>query len=253
VIWTSRAARRRGTLDLVSDAGDITHVPAAPATARRLRRVNRVAATAFLIGGSLFALGAALALAGVSARTTCWIYLIGGVFFSTGGYVSLLQVVNGPREVDAAGVLAAGRWRWWAREPGRAEWLSAATLFVGTLVFAILLVDSFIEGLSASAENRLVWSPDMIGCTLFLISGQLAIVEACHRSWCWRSRDLGWWIVMITQLGSVLFMVSAVASFARPIGGEVLSEPIANWGTLTGAVCFAIAGGLQELERPPGA
>jgi len=175
------------------------------------------------------------------------------VFFSTGGYVSLLQVVNGPREVDAAGVLAAGRWRWWAREPGRAEWLSAATLFVGTLVFAILLVDSFIEGLSASAENRLVWSPDMIGCTLFLISGQLAIVETCHRSWCWRSRDLGWWIVMITQLGSVLFMVSAVASFARPIGGEVLSEPVANWGTLTGALCFAVAGGLQELERPAGA
>jgi len=227
-------------------------VLAAPATARRLRRVNWVSATAFLIGGSLFALGAALALSGASARTCSWIYLIGGVFFSTGGYAGLLQVVNGPRAVDADGVLAAGRWRWWAREPERLEWLSAAALFVGTIVFAILLVDSFIEGLSASAENHLVWSPDMVGCTLFLVSGQMAIAEVCHRRWCWRSRDLGWWIVIVNQLGSILFMASAVASFARPVGGEILSVAVADWGTLTGALCFAVAGGLQELERPAG-
>jgi hypothetical protein len=225
-------------------------VLAAPATARRLRRVNWVSATAFVIGGSLFALGAALALSGAPAKTSSWIYLIGGVFFSTGGYAGLLQVVNGPRAVDANGVLAAGRWRWWAREPDRLEWLSAAALFVGTLVFAILLVDSFIEGLSASAENHLVWSPDMIGCTLFLVSGQMAIAEVCHRRWCWRSRDLGWWIVIVNQLGSILFMASAVASFARPVGGEILSVALADWGTLTGALCFAVAGGLQELERP---
>ena len=57
----------------------------------------------------------------------------------------------------------ADRWRWWAREPERLEWLSAAALFLGTLVFGILLVDSFIEGLGSTAENRLIWSPDMSG------------------------------------------------------------------------------------------
>jgi len=238
-------------VDFVSDSGEVTHVAAAPETARRLRRVNWVAASAFLLGGSLFALGAALALSGVTARTTCWVYLIGGVFFSTGGYASLLQVVNGPRSIGADGALVAGRWRWWAREPHRLEWLSAAALFVGTLVFGILLVDSFIEGLGGRAENRLVWSPDMIGCTLFIISGQMAIAEACHRRWCRRPRDLDWWIVMVNQLGSFLFMVSAVASFARPVGGLVLSPTLADWGTLTGALCFAVAGGLQEFERPP--
>ena len=72
-------------MDFVSDAGEVTHVLAAPATARRLRRVNWVSATAFVIGGSLFALGAALAPSGAAA-TSSWIYLIGGVFFSTGGY-----------------------------------------------------------------------------------------------------------------------------------------------------------------------
>jgi hypothetical protein len=228
----------------------VTHVSADPATRRKLRRVNWVAATAFLIGGSLFAIGAAFAEAGAGARTCCWIYLFGGVFFSTGGYATLLQAINAPRALDADGVLAADRWRWWSREPERLEWLSAAALFLGTLVFGVLLVDSFIEGLGSGAENRLVWSPDMIGCTLFLISGQMAIAETCHRAWCWRSRDLGWWIVVVNQLGSVLFMASAIASFARPVTGEVLNASVANWGTLTGALCFAIAGLLQEFERP---
>jgi hypothetical protein len=228
----------------------VRQIHAAPPIARRLRRVNWVSATSFLVGGSLFALGAALTLAGTSARTTCWVYLIGGVFFSSGAYAALLQVVNAPRALDESGMLAGHRWRWWAREPRRLEWLSAAALLLGTLVFAVLLVDSFIEGLSARAENHLVWSPDMIGCTLFLVSGQMAIAEACHRTWCRRSRDLGWWIVIVNQLGSILFMVSAVASFARPVGGEVLSASVANWGTLTGALCFAVAGALQEVERP---
>jgi hypothetical protein len=52
------------------------------------------------------------------------------------------------------------------------------------------------------------------------------------------------------QLGSVLFMVSAVASLVRAEGDEI-AVGIANWGTLTGALCFAVAGVLQEFERPP--
>jgi hypothetical protein len=148
---------------------------------------------------------------------------------------------------------APSRWHWWSREPGRLAWLSAATLFTGTLVFAINLVDSFIEGLSPAIENRLVWSPDIVGCLLFLISGHLAMVSI-GGGWgrFWRRRDLGWWIVAVNQLGSVLFMVSAVASFVRPSTGDELAVGIANWGTLSGALCFAIAGVMQEFEHPSG-
>ncbi len=126
-------------------------------------------------------------------------------------------------------------------------------LFTGTLVFAINLVDSFIQGLSAAAEDRLVWSPDIVGCLLFLISGHLAMV-GIGGGWrrFWRRRDLGWWIVAVNQLGSVLFMVSAVASFVRPATGDALAVGIANWGTLTGALCFAVAGVMQEREHPAG-
>jgi hypothetical protein len=216
----------------------------------RLRIANAIAATAFLIGGTLFAIGAALAQAGVEATVCASVYLVGGVFFSTGGYTSVLQVANEPGGPAAAG--GDARWRWWSREPQRLQWLSAVVLFSGTLVFAINLVDSFIEGLSPAAENRLVWSPDMVGCALFLVSGHLALVEIGGGRRFWRHRDLGWWIVGVNQIGSVLFMASAVASFVEPASAEAVNAGIANWGTLAGALCFAFAGLMQEFEHPLG-
>lgn len=217
---------------------------------RRSALLNAVAATAFLIGGSLFAIGAALAQSGVSPTACASVYLLGGVFFSTGGYASVLQVVNEPSDDPGGG--AETRWRWWSREPGRLQWLSAVVLFAGTLVFAINLIDSFIAELSPAVEDRLVWSPDMVGCSLFLVSGHLALVEIGGGRRFWRHRDLGWWIVGVNQIGSVLFMISAVASFVEPASAEAVNIGIANWGTLTGALCFAMAGLMQEFEHPLG-
>jgi hypothetical protein len=214
-----------------------------------LRRANAVAAGAFLVGGSLFAIGAALAQADIGGpRLAAVVYLVGGVFFSTGGYTSVLLAINAPhRRRD--GSWAHGRWRWWAREPRNYDYLAAAVLFSGTLVFAINLVDSLLGDLSPAQVDRLVWSPDLIGCALFLISGQLAMVDISGSWWRIRAEGLGWWIVFVNQVGSVFFMVSAVASFVRA-DGDMIAVGIANWGTLTGALCFAIAGFMQFFEPP---
>jgi hypothetical protein len=200
-------------------------------SSRHSARVNAVAASAFLVGGSLFALGAALAQAGVNPTACATIYLVGGVFFSTGGYASVVQVRAEPRLQRA----------------------SAVALFAGTIVFAINLVDSFIQELTPAAFDRLVWSPDMVGCALFLISGHLAMAGIAGGFWrVWHRRDLGWWIIAVNQIGSILFMVSAAASFVRPSSGDMVATGIANWGTLLGALCFAIAGLMQEFEHPLG-
>jgi hypothetical protein len=224
-------------------ATDLTYRPTGRRrVSLRSRTINAVSATAFVIGGSLFAIGAALAQGDVGGpRLAAGVYLAGGVFFSGGGYAAVLQVVNGPRE---------GRWRWWSAEPRRLEWLSTVVLFAGTLVFAINLLDSLLGDLSPAQYDRLVWSPDMVGCALFLVSGHLAMVEISG-GWlpCWRPRDLGWRIVAVNQLGSVLFMASAVASFVHR-DGDMVAVGIANWGTLTGALCFAVAGVMQEFEQP---
>ncbi|MFD9395955.1 hypothetical protein ACFWBB_36010 [Streptomyces sp. NPDC060000] len=251
-VWESRLARRRGVLAVRPlSAAATRHIRADAISITRLRRLNAIAAIAFIIGGALFAAGAAVGQLGSGDATECAsIYFAGGLFFTTGGYVSLLQVINAPRHVPGGeGRLVTRHWRWWSYEPTRVDWLSTFVLFAGTLVFAVDLLDSFLQGLSVQQVNRLIWAPDVIGCILFLISGHLAFVEICHGRLCVRPHDLGWWIVAANQLGSILFMVAALAAYTRPATGSLVNADIANWGTLTGALCFSLAGILQLGEH----
>lgn len=216
-----------------------------------LRRANWVAAGAFLVGGSLFAIGALLAQADIGGpRLAAVVYLVGGVFFSTGGYASVLLAINAPhRRRD--GTWARAPWRWWAREPRNIDYLAAAVLFAGTIVFGINLIDSMLGSLTPAQEDRLVWNPDIIGCILFLISGFLAMIDISGSWWRLRGEGLGWWIVFVNQIGSVLFMASGIASFVRA-DGDMIAVALANWGTFGGAACFAVAGAMQFYEPPDG-
>ncbi|MEV5484701.1 MULTISPECIES: hypothetical protein [Streptomyces] len=251
-VWESRAARKRGTLAVrPAGAAESSQRRADTAALARLRRLNGVAAGSFTLGGVLFAVGAALAqFSTAGPLVSATVYFIGGVFFTLGGYAALAQTINAPRREGTAGELTSHGFRWWSYEPGRVDWLSTFLLFQGTLVFGVNLLDSFLQGLTARQMNRLVWTPDMIGCALFLVSGQLAVIEVCHGRPCFHRRSLGWWIVAVNQLGSALFMVSALAAFSRPATGSLVNVGVANWGTLTGALCFAVAGVLQAYERP---
>jgi hypothetical protein len=251
--WDSRLARRRGVLTFRAEAGGAAAaLPPPLSVARPLRRVNWVAAATFTVGGSLFAAGAAVAQLGSGdATTAASIYFAGGLFFNVGAYASLLGAINAPRGVAADRTLTAERWRWWSYEPHRIDWLSTFLLLVGTLAFGIDLIDSFLRGLTTQQVNRLIWAPEVAGCVLFLISGHLAMTEVCHRFRpCLRRRDLGWSIVAINQIGSVLFMISALAAFTRPETGSEVNVDAANWGTLSGALCFAIGGVMQGFDQP---
>ena len=166
--WSSRRARKRSAIELERPADVRARAPRT-AGEQRQHTLNLIASAAFVVGGSLFAAGAALAeLGSADPKASACIYFAGGLFFNTGGYVTLLQAINGPREVDVDGSPHGRPWRWWSWEPDRIDWLSALILFAGTLVFGINLLDSFLDGLTVQQQNRLIWAPDMIGCALFL-------------------------------------------------------------------------------------
>lgn len=246
-----RLLRKRGVLLKGGQDPAEAEGRADSATARRLVRINAVAATAFIVGGSLFCVGAVLAQAHVGGpRLAAAVFLVGGVFFTTGGYASVLQVANAPRGADPDGVVRAPRWRWWSTEPGRLDWASAVALFVGTLYFGASLLVALIGDLTTAQLHRLVWSPEVIGCVLFLLSGHLALTEMHRDRPRGRRTDLGWWIAVVNQAGSALFMVAAIAAFVRPSTGDELAVGVANWATFAGAACFAAAGAMQEFERP---
>jgi hypothetical protein len=203
----------------------------------------------------LFALGAVVAQLGSGdAATSASIYLLGGVFFSSGAYGSVLQAVNFPPGTDAVpSASAERRWRWWSYEPMQSEWLAAFILFAGTLAFGISLLSAFIEGLSVQQENRLIWAPDMAGCILFLLSGRLLLVSVRDGGPWLRPRDLVWWVAALNQVGSVLFFIAGLAAFIRPATESAANIDVANWGTFGGALCFAAGGVLQALEQKGGA
>lgn len=214
------------------------------AQVRRLREVNLVAAVAFVLGGSLFALGAAFAQLGVGTLTTVNVtYLVGGFFFSLGGYVSIVLVSTGA-EAGATGL------RWWSYRPHERGWLSAVVLFVGTLLFAVSLVAAFAEGLTPRQSNGWIWLPDILGCLCFLGSGRLAMLDVCDGHVRVLAGVLDWWVVAVNQLGSILFFLAGLAAFTRPATSHAVDVQLVNWGTFAGAACFAIGGVIQTFAHP---
>ena len=189
---------------------------------------NLVAAISFFLGGSLFAVGAFLAQLGTTSLVTVNVtYLVGGFFFSLGGYVSILLA-----------------------PPHERAWRSAVVLFVGTLLFAVSLVAAFAEGLTPRQSNGWIWLPDILGCVCFLVSGHLAMLEVGAGRVRVRPHVLDWWVVAVNQLGSVLFFLAGLAAFTRPATSRELDVELVNWGTFTGAVCFAIGGVIQAFDTP---
>lgn len=250
VTWESRKARKRGFIEEVRD-GVVHRIMARPAVAVRLRRCNDLSGLSFFLGGALFTLGALMSQYDTASVTVIdWTFLVGGFWFSTGAYVALVQEINSPRKIGKDGALAARPWRWWAYEPHRPGWVAAFVLFCGTLAFAVSLVDAFLIGLSSGQTDKLIWAPEMVGCVLFLVSGHIGIIEVCHGRFRLMAGDLGWWIVLVNQIGSWLFMLSGLAAFVRPATGEVISVLAINWGTALGAACFSAAGLAQLFERP---
>jgi len=204
------------------------------AASRRLSRDNALAGAAFTLGGSLFSIGALLAQVGAELTIVNVTYLVGGFFFSLGGWLSIV--------ITQAASL------------GRR---SAVVLFVGTLLFAVSLVAAFAEGLTPRQSDGWIWLPDVLGCVCFLVSGHLAMLDVGGGRVRILTGDVDWWIVVVNQVGSVLFFLAGVAAFVRPATSEVINVGLVNWGTFAGAACFAVAGliqfggGLSSLRRAP--
>ena len=209
---------------------------------RRRVYVNLVAAVAFFFGGSLFALGALFAQLDVATLSTVNVtYLVGGFFFTLGGYVSILFASNTDSEE---------RLRWWGFLPRRRDWLSAFVLFVGTLFFGLSLVAAFAQGLTPRQSNGWIWLPDITGCVCFLVSGHLAMLDVGDGRVRVLARLVGWWVVAVNQLGSVLFFLAGLAAFTRPATSSAINIGLVNWGTFAGALCFAIGGVIQAFDTP---
>ena len=172
----------------------------------------------FAIGSTFFAIAtvpgmSAMAGAGL-ANVLCF---IGSWFFTSAAWMQLR--LSGPLLGTA--------------------WLSAATQFVGTLLF------NFSTGASVwvhavTQERRLVWAPDATGSLAFLVSGVLGVVAIVTTAGLLAPKSRDWQAGWINMIGCVAFGVSALGAFVSKTG--VTEDELAvNAGTFIGALCFLVA------------
>jgi hypothetical protein len=192
----------------------------------------------FMIGSTLFALGSFQPYASaVGSGPDAITFAVGSVFFTTAATVQMVQQV-GVRKA------AASRGR-------NAAWWSCVVQLFGTLLFNISTFAATVDGLTVPQENHAVWAPDMYGSICFLIASNLGWLALFGSQWHWDPADDQWWIAIANGFGSILFMISALASAIVPATGRTISPLLANLGTFLGALGFLVGSYLLLPARAP--
>lgn len=202
-------------------------------------------AWSFAFGSTCFLAGALLANAPSPPQAVVLnlIFAIGAVFFTAAAWGQFLEAVNAPPspELYDDQIRPEKRpFRFFGFRPRMVGYWASLVQWIGTLMFNVMTLDAFISGLQASQEDLLVWTPDMIGSICFLIASILALVEVCHRWFCLRLSNMGWWIAAINLLGSIAFQLSALYAYTPPTAGQSVSPWLNNFWTAVGGVCFLI-------------
>lgn len=184
----------------------------------------------FMIGSSLFAVGAAVSIWDLgSSNLTNMLCFIGAWFFTAAGLMQTILSGAATTEVDYG--------------PGRmfrAVWLAASIQSVGTILFNVS-TSAALTAQTVQAEERLVWNPDAGGSVAFLISASFVYVAYYReRATLWEPSRSGWWGAHINMIGCIAFGISAVGAFVLS-DGSVENAAVANWGTFIGALCFFFA------------
>lgn len=190
----------------------------------------------FMVGSALFAVPSLLGLGQLGSPTLLdSLFFLGSVFFTSAAY---LQYVEAAR---AAEHLAHGRSKKvfvWA--PHRIDWWAALTQWVGTLCFNVMTLGALCLPDSRGAELGVVWTTNVLGSLLFLVSSQLGLLEAARGRHKRRWLDRDWRIAAVNLLGSVCFGLSAGGAYVLP-DGALLSGFADQIFTFLGAVGFFLA------------
>jgi hypothetical protein len=215
----------------------------------RPRALNALIAILFMIGSACFALGTIPAYVdGVGGTADAITYFIGSIFFTSASFSQLVQSQSPAMAPDVGGddrSAAPIILRAWL--PGNRGWLAAATQFPGTLAFNVSTAFAISTALTATQAHRLVWAPDFVGSILFLVSSGFAIA-AVGRVTDLEPEMYSWQVAWLNMIGSIFFMLSALAGVVLPHATREIDARWASLGTLLGAICFFVGAALMFPE-----
>ncbi|HEX9226630.1 MAG TPA: chloride channel protein, partial [Arthrobacter sp.] len=223
------------------DAGSVQHQ--APSRAGQARAISsagppaargRWIAWLFIIGSSLFALGALPLYADAVGLHACGVtFFVGSLFFTCAAFLQYREAVEA---LPAAG--PTRQHSVWVWAPRNLVWLAGAVQLAGTLWFNWSTANALLVNLSAELTEQRVWRPDALGSAAFLVASGVALQYAGRGVIAGRPRPRIWTIGVINMAGSVAFGISAIAAFVLPSSGDVLNAGLSNLGTFVGALCF---------------
>jgi hypothetical protein len=197
---------------------------------------DRWMAWLFIVGSSLFALGAVPFYAEAVGLGLCAVtFFVGSLFFTSAAFLQYREAVA---VLPAVG--DTRRRSFWVWAPRNLGWLACAVQLAGTLWFNWSTGNALRVNLSAAATDQRVWRPDAMGSIAFLLASGLALRDAGRTVVAGRPKPRTWRIGVINLAGSVAFGISAIAAFVVPSSGEVWNAELSNLGTLVGAVCFLL-------------
>jgi hypothetical protein len=156
----------------------------------------------------------------VGPATDGAVFFAGSLLFTTAAALQLLETVS-----------SGG---------GRLDRWSAGVQLLGTLFFNATTFRALQTSLGAADYDRLVWRPDALGSTCFLISGYLAYVEVAGHPLGRPRRTLASAIASVNLLGCVAFGVSAATSYVVPSTDSEVNLALVNLCTALGALCFLV-------------
>jgi hypothetical protein len=238
--WSSRAHRKRHSLLSRPESKD-QGVWGAP------RRVSWWIGVLFAIGSTCFFVGPFPGFVElVGSAVDGVVFFVGSIFFTSAATLQWLETVN----ADPGPAERRHRFRLLSWEPRRIDWCASGVQLIGTVFFNVNTYHAMQQGLDAQSYDRLVWTPDILGCICFLVSSALVYAEVGPRR-----PTFEWRIAALNLAGSVAFGISAIAAFWVPSQGSVLDLSAANAFTALGGLCFLVGSimllpeGAAEAEK----
>ena len=135
---------------------------------------DRWIAWLFIVGSSLFALGAVpLYAEAVGLRLCAVTFFVGSLFFTRAAFLQYRGAVDA---LPAGG--ETRRHSLWVWAPRNLNWLASAVQLAGTLWFNWSTANALRDNLGAALSDQRVWRPDALGSIAFLIASGLALRDA---------------------------------------------------------------------------
>lgn len=249
-LWESRHQRKGAGPRLTATGRAAPHAPGAPLPNPWLRfwapqRLAWWVALVFMIGSALFIAGAAGSLVphlfggehpmSVFAETC---YFLGALLYTLSIYGQVFESLNADdRVLEDRETHAPSRYRWFAFEPHRLEFMTPFVLLLGSLVFNYETTFALGSTVGALPDAGL-WLTSLLGGVLFLVSSVMQLVEAGHDYFSFNSRDVSCWVALMFIIGSLGFIGGSLPGF--PESGFPTSED--PTGALIVKLCFLVGG-----------